>query len=187
LQEISYNQLNDFSRRKDHQEFLHKLLTSKDSFIRKKIIDQNLAYLNNRLNHYLEKLGLPHEVRFLNDLSVEITELGREFDFDNLSRGERNKLIFGLSFAFRDVWESLNNSINLFFIDELIDSGFDQIGVENTLCVLKAMGRDRLKDVFLISHREELLSRVSKVMLVRKEGGFTTFSNDLEEIENIEI
>jgi DNA repair exonuclease SbcCD ATPase subunit len=187
LQEISYDQLNTFSKKRDHQEFLHKLLTSKDSFIRKKIIDQNLAYLNVRLNHYLEKLGLPHEVRFLNDLSVEITELGREFDFDNLSRGERNRLIFGLSFAFRDVWESLNTSINLFFIDELIDSGFDQIGVENTLGVLKAMGRDRLKDVFLISHREELLSRVSKVMLVRKEGGFTTFSGDLEEIENLEI
>jgi len=36
---------------------------------------------------------------FRNDLQVEITELGRELDFDNLSRGERNRLILGLSFA----------------------------------------------------------------------------------------
>lgn len=187
LQEISYDNLNYLTKKREHQEFLWKLLTSKESFIRKKIIDQNLAYLNHRLNYYLEKLGLPHEVRFLNDLSVEITELGREYDFDNLSRGEKNRLILGLSFAFRDVWESLNDAMNLIFIDELIDSGLDQIGVEASLGVLKTMGRDRSKDIFLISHREELLSRVSKVMLVKKENGFTTFSDDIEDTNNMEV
>ena len=30
-----------------------------------------------------------------------------------------------MSFAFRDVWESLYQNINLLFIDELIDSGMD--------------------------------------------------------------
>lgn len=177
LQQISFDHLNNLNSKREHQEFLWKLLTNKDSFIRKKIIDQNLYYLNKRLNHYLEKLGLVHEVRFLNDLSVEITELGREFDFDNLSRGERNRLILGLSFAFRDVWESLNTSINLLCIDELIDSGMDQLGVESSLAVLKNMSRERGKDIFLISHREELMSRVSKLLMVRKEAGFSTFLN----------
>lgn len=186
IQKISYDKLNYLSKKREHQEFLWKLLTSKDSFIRKKIIDQNLSYLNHRLNHYLEKLGLPHEVKFLNDLSVEISELGREYDFDNLSRGEKNRLILGLSFAFRDVWESLNESMNLLFIDELIDSGLDQVGVEASLSVLKSMGRDRNKDIFLISHREELLSRVSSVMLVKKENGFTTFSEDADDSATIE-
>ncbi len=187
LQEISYDQVNYLTRLREHQEFLWKLLTNKESFIRKKIIDQNILYLNHRLNYYLEKLGLAHEVRFLNDLSVEITELGREYDFDNLSRGEKNRLILGLSFAFRDIWESLNTPINLLFIDELIDSGLDQLGVEAALGVLKKMGRDQGKDVFLISHREELLSRVSKVMLVKKENGFTAFADDVEETTNLEI
>ncbi|NJO58791.1 MAG: hypothetical protein HC836_10715 [Richelia sp. RM2_1_2] len=187
ITEISYEHLNALVRRREHQEFLWKLLTNKDSFIRKKIIDQNLSYLNHRLNHYLERLGLPHEVKFLNDLSVEISELGRDYDFDNLSRGEKNRLILGLSFAFRDIWESLNVPINLLFIDELIDSGLDQIGVESSLTVLKSMGRDRGKDIFLISHREELLSRVSKVMLVRKENGFTSFSEDVEDVSKLEV
>jgi len=102
------------------------------------------------------------------------------FDFDNLSRGEKNRLILGLSFAFRDVWESLNDSVNLLFIDELIDSGTDQIGVENALAVLKNMSRERNKDIFLISHREELQSRVSKILLVKKESGFTNFDFDIE-------
>ena len=39
-------------------------------------------------------------------MTVEITEHGRDLDFDNLSRGERNRLILGLSFSFRDIFES---------------------------------------------------------------------------------
>ncbi len=165
---------------KEHQEFLLKLLTNKDSFIRKKIIDQNLAYLNNRLTYYLDKVGLPHSVVFQNDLSVEITQLGQDLDFDNLSRGERNRLILGLSWAFRDVWESLYQNINLLFIDELIDSGMDAAGVEGSLGILKKMGRERSKNIYLISHRDELIGRVNNVLKVIKENGFTSYSNDIE-------
>jgi DNA repair exonuclease SbcCD ATPase subunit len=183
LQEIDWNAVNTLTNLKEHQEFLLKLLTNKDSFIRKKIIDQNLAYLNNRLTYYLDKLGLPHQVKFLNDLSVEITQLGQDLDFDNLSRGERNRLILGMSWSFRDVWESLYQGINLLFIDELIDSGMDTAGVENSLAVLKKMGRERQKNVFLISHKDELVGRVNHVMKVVKENGFTNYENDIDIIE----
>lgn len=176
LQTISFDKINEYTRLVDHQKFLLDLLTSKDSFVRKKIIDQNLSYLNARLTHYLDKIGLPHQVIFLNDLSVEITELGRELDFDNLSRGERNRLILGLSFAFRDVWESLYRPINTLFIDELIDSGLDSIGVENSMAILKDMSRNRNKSVWLVSHREELAGRVPSVLKVVKENGFTTYN-----------
>ena len=183
IQEIDWGPVNDLTSYKEHQEFLLKLLTNKDSFIRKKIIDQNLAYLNNRLTYYLDKLGLPHQVTFQNDLAVEITQLGQDLDFDNLSRGERNRLILGMSFAFRDVWESLYQNINLLFIDELIDSGMDTAGVENALSVIKKMGREREKNVYLISHKDELIGRVNHVMRVIKENGFTSYENDIEIIE----
>jgi DNA repair exonuclease SbcCD ATPase subunit len=180
LQDVSWDSVNSLNLMKEHQEFLLKLLTSKDSFIRKKIIDQNLAYLNNRLTYYLDKVGLPHTVVFQNDLTVEITQLGQDLDFDNLSRGERNRLILGLSWAFRDVWESLYQNINLLFIDELIDSGMDANGVENSLSVLKKMGRERNKNIYLISHRDELVGRVNNVLKVIKENGFTSYANDIE-------
>ncbi len=183
MQELDYSAINDLTTFKDHQEFLLKLLTNKDSFIRKKIIDQNLAYLNNRLTYYLDKLGLPHQVVFQNDLNVEITQLGQDLDFDNLSRGERNRLILGMSFAFRDVWESLYQNINLLFIDEMIDSGMDTAGVEGALAVLKKMGRERSKNVFLISHKDELIGRVNHLMKVVKENGFTSYENDIEIVE----
>ena len=178
--EISWDTVNELSSLKEHQEFLAKLLTNKDSFIRKKIIDQNLAYLNNRLTYYLDKMGLPHTVVFQNDLTVEITQLGQDLDFDNLSRGERNRLILGLSWAFRDVWESLYQGLNLLFVDELIDNGLDASGVESALSVLKKMARERKKNIFLISHKDELIGRVNNVLKVIKENGFTSYATDLE-------
>jgi len=176
LQVTNFDMINSLTKTMDHQKFLLELLTSKDSFVRKKIIDQNLAFLNARLTHYLDKIGLPHQVVFQNDLNVEITELGRELDFDNLSRGERNRLILGLSFAFRDVWENLYKPVNTLFIDELIDSGLDTMGVENAIAILKDMSRRRQKSIWLVSHREELAGRVPSVLKVVKTGGFTEYS-----------
>ena len=184
IQEVNYDTVNTMQKLKEHEEFLYKLLTNKDSFIRKKIIDQNLTFLNNRLTHYLDQLGLPHLVTFKNDLSVEITQLGQDLDFDNLSRGERNRLILGMSFAFRDVWENLYQNINLLFLDELIDSGMDTAGVESALAILKKMSRERAKNIFLISHKDELIGRVNNVLRVVKENGFTQYANDVETYEH---
>jgi len=180
LQVVSYDTLNELTRVQDHQDFLLKLLTSKDSFVRKKIIDQNLSYLNARLTHYLDRIGLPHTVKFQNDLTVSIEELGRELDFDNLSRGERNRLILSMSWAFRDVWESLYSPINLLFIDELIDNGLDTQGVENALASLKKMSRERHKSIWLVSHRDELAGRVENILKVVKENGFTSYNTDVD-------
>ena len=180
IQEIKFDEINKLNRLMEHQKFLLDILSSKDSFVRKKIIDQNLSYLNSRLTNYLDKIGLPHQVVFKNDLTVEITELGRELDFGNLSRGEANRLILGLSFAFRDVWENLYTPINTLFIDELIDSGLDTMGVENSIAILKDMSRRRNKSIWLVSHREELAGRVPNILKVIKEGGYTSYSSTVE-------
>ena len=180
LQVVSYDALNELTRLQEHQDFLLKLLTSKDSFVRKKIIEQNLSYLNQRLTYYLDRVGLPHTVVFQNDLTVSIEELGRELDFDNLSRGERNRLILSMSWAFRDVFESLYQPINLLFIDEMIDNGLDTQGVENALALLKHMSRERHKSIWLVSHRDELAGRVENILKVVKEGGFTSYNTDVE-------
>ena len=180
IQKVDFTRANELEDLYRHQEFLYKLLTAKDSFLRTKIIEQNLTYLNQRLAVYLSKVKLPHTVVFQSDLTVQIEELGRELDFDNLSRGERNRLILSLSWAFRDVWEGLYQQINLLFIDELIDAGMDTSGVEAAMAVLKDMARTQNKNIFLISHKDELVSRVNSVLKVIKENGFTNYSNDVD-------
>jgi DNA repair exonuclease SbcCD ATPase subunit len=177
LQSIDYEKVNNLNKLIDHQKFLQELLTNKDSFVRKHIIDQNLSYLNNRMSEYLNAIGLPHQVVFQNDLSVEISEFGRELDYDNLSRGESNRVILALSFAFRDVYENLFHSINSLFIDELIDSGMDTVGVENSLGILKDMSYHQRRGIWLVSHKEELINRVPNVLRVVKSGGFTSYSS----------
>lgn len=181
MQDVTYDYLNELVRLKEHQDFLLKLLTDKNSFIRKKIIDQNLSYLNVRLNSYLDKIQLPHEVAFQSDLSVEITRLGKEYDFAQLSNGEQNRVVLALAWAFRDVWETMNKPLNLLMIDELVDSGMDSKGMDLALEILKKNARERGKNIFLISHKDELTSRVPRVLLVQYENNFTTFVTDTEQ------
>lgn len=174
--EVSYDKLHEYEERLKHEEFLSKLLTSKDSFIRKRIIDSNINSLNHRLSHYLDKLRLPYHVEFKNDLSVDISLLGRDYDFEQLSRGEMNRVIISMSWAFRDIWENLNSPINLLMIDEMLDSGIDGQGVEAAVEILDMMVNERKKDVFLISHKEELMGRVNNIIKVTKQNSFASFT-----------
>ena len=111
-------------------------------------------------------------------MSVEITQLGQDLDFDNLSRGERNRVIISLSLAFRDVWESLYQKVNILMIDELLDNGLDAAGVDCSLSILKNKTRTSKSNIWLISHREDLISRVNSIFKVVKENGFTRFESD---------
>ena len=180
LEPLDYETLNELGTLKDHQEFLLKLLVNKDSFIRKRIVDQNLGYLNHRLGEYLTSLNLPHAVRFSNDLGVEISYMGQDFDFAQLSRGESTRVILSLSWAFRDIFENSNDSLSFMAVDELLDSGLDASGLEKAIECLKKMARDRGKNVMLISHREELAARCSQTLTVVKEDGFSRFDFDYE-------
>jgi energy-coupling factor transporter ATP-binding protein EcfA2 len=65
----------------------------------------------------------------------------------------------------------------------MIDSGMDANGVDNALGILKKMSREQNKNIFLISHRDELVGRVNNILQVVKENGFTTFSTDVEMVE----
>ena len=68
----------------------------------------------------------------------------------------------------------------MLLIDELIDNGLDANGVENAISILKNMARERKKNIFLISHKDELVSRVNSVLKVVKENGFTNYANDVD-------
>jgi ABC-type lipoprotein export system ATPase subunit len=56
----------------------------------------------------------------------------------------------------------------------------DTSGVEAAMAVLKDMARTQQKNIFLISHKDELISRVNSVLKVVKENGFTNYANDVE-------
>lgn len=172
IKKISYEELDILRKDVEHQQFLLKLLTDKNSFIRRKIINRTIPFLNNRLIYYTKELGLPHVVKFDDDMSCVVSEYGRELDFGNLSSGEKKRVNLSLSLAFRDVLHHLHSKVNCLFIDE-IDASLDSYGVESVFKLLKQKTRDEGLGLWIISHRPEAIGRFDRSIIIRKENGFS--------------
>lgn len=174
LQIINYDEYNRLEKLADHQDYLFKLLMNKDSFVRRRIIEQNITFLNARLQYWIDKSGSEHTVEFMNDLSVDINLNGQSYDFKQLSRGERTRVNISLSLAFRDTYEALNQSINLIVVDEMIDVGLDPSGVLQIWNIFNDIAALMSKNVYVISHREELIQKVEHILKIVKEDSFST-------------
>jgi hypothetical protein len=171
VQSVSYEKLDVLKKDVEHQAFLLKLLTDKNSFIRRNIINRTIPFLNSRLNFYTKELGLPHIVKFDDDMGCVVSEFGRELDFGNLSSGEKKRVNMALSMAFRDVLHQLHARVNCLFVDE-IDASLDGNGVEAVFKLLKSKSRDDGLGVWIISHRPEATGRFDRTIIIRKENGF---------------
>jgi hypothetical protein len=172
VKKANHEELDVLKKELEHQAFLLRLLTDKNSFIRRKIINRTIPFLNNRLIHYTKELGLPHVVKFDDDMSCTVSEYGRELDFGNLSSGEKKRVNLSLSLAFRDVLHHLHSRVNCLFIDE-IDASLDGPGVESVFRLLKQKSRDEGLGLWIISHRPEAVGRFDRSLIVRKENGFS--------------
>lgn len=174
LQVVNYDLYNEMEKLATHQDFLVKLLLNKDSYIRKMIIEQNISFLNTRLQFYIEQCDSEHSVKFMNDLSVEITLNDQLYDYKQLSRGERTRVNIALSLAFRDTYESLYQTINIIYVDEVLDQGLDSSGISRIWTIFKDLSVINNKNIFIISHREELLSKTDNILKIVKEDGFSS-------------
>ena len=154
----------------EHQEVLLKLLSSPTSFIRKNILDKSLEFLNAKIKHYLIKMGSLHSVELNNDMSINISSMG--LDYNYVSTGEMSRISFALNFAFRDVWEALNNTrINLYMFDEVLDkSGLDTSGKRDIVECLSSIN-DR--NLLVVSHDEIIKSSTMDILTIVKEQGFS--------------
>lgn len=173
LDEINREAVNELKDTLDHQKFLLKLLTKKDSFVRKALLNKNIPYLNQRLAHYLAELGLPHSVEFTHEMTASISQFGRPMDFGNLSNGQRARVNIALSFAFRDVLQSMHDRINVCLLDEVLDVGMDAIGVQSAARMLKRKARDEKTSIYIISHRDEIDSAFDRKMTIQLSKGFS--------------
>ncbi len=178
LEDINYDKINELTERVEHMRFLYKILTKKDSFVRKVLLNKNLPFLNQRLQEYLTNLGLSHQVEFTHEMTASITQFGREMDFGNLSNGQRARVNLALSFAFRDVLQNLHDFINICMLDEVLDVGLDGPGVTAAARMLKRKARDESLSLYIISHRDEIDSAFDNTMMVQMSEGFSTISEE---------
>ena len=169
----SFDTINDLSTLNEHQQFLLKLLTKKDSFLRKALLHRNIPLLNSRMAVYLEQMGLPHAVEFTPSLTANITQFGRELSFGSLSNGQKARINFALSLAFGDLLQEIHQKINIQLFDEVLDIGLCPHGVAAASRVLKHKARDEGLSVFIITHRDELANAFDNQLIVRMVDGFS--------------
>lgn len=170
---VESDKIDSIKRLIEHKQFLLKLLINKDSFIRRRIINKTIPFLNTRINEYTAILGLPHIVKFDADLSCSVSEFGRELDFGNLSAGEKRRVNTGMALAFRDVLHHLHAKTNLLLIDEL-DGQLDDVGLNGIVRTIKEKSRDDGLAIFVISHHPMVVGRLDRVLSITKEHGFST-------------
>lgn len=173
LQPVDYTEMNKMTLLLEHQKFLMKLLTKRDSFVRKALLNKNLPYLNAKLQQNLADLGLTHKVEFTHELTAKISQFGRELDFGNLSNGQQARVNIALSFAFRDVLQAMHNRVNICMLDEVLDVGLDAVGVQSAAKMIKRKARDEKLSLYIISHRDEIDSFFDKTLVVQMNKGFS--------------
>jgi ABC-type lipoprotein export system ATPase subunit len=176
LPETKEKELDELSKLMEHQDFLVKLLTKKDSFIRKSLLQKNLPLLNTRLKIYLEKMGLPHKVSFMENMSAQIKQFDTELEYNQLSSGQKARINLALCFAFRDVLQYRHGSVNFCMLDECLDVGLGNTGVLLAAKLIKEIADEQKLSLFVISHRDEASAMFARRLEIEYRNGFSTIT-----------
>lgn len=177
LEKINYDDINELTTEIEHQKFLLKLLTKKDSFVRRDLLNNYIPYLNIRLQHYLTELGLPHKVEFTHEMTAKISQFGRPLDFGNLSAGQKARVNLSLSVAFSDVLQKLHGTVNICLLDEVLDIGLDSNGIRAAAKLLKVKAKDDDISMYIISHRDEVENMFDHNLIIQMSKGFSHIQN----------
>lgn len=157
----------------EHQQFLVKLLTKKDSFVRKVLLQKSVPFMNTRLRYYLDKLGLQHKVGFQEDLTVKISQFGNTIGFGNLSSGQKARINLGLAFTFRDMLQARFGKLKFCILDECLDVGLGTVGVQLAAKMIKSVASEEKLSMFIISHRDEIANMFDRKLVVELRGGMS--------------
>lgn len=153
-----------------HCGYLVKLLTDSKSFVRRRILDNYVPYINKRIVEYSRQMGLTHICELKSDLSMEILYMNRNVSYSLMSRGEKLRLNISTTMAFRDAISLLGKGCNIALVDEFLDSALDGYGIRTGTKFITECA----KNVFLITHREDLADIAPAKLTVVKQNGFSS-------------
>jgi len=144
----------------------------KDNGIKSSVVKQYITKMNQLINQYLETMSLG--VSFSMDESFNATILSRHCDersYESFSAGERARMDIAILFTWRDI-ARIKNSLkcNILFIDEAFDERLDTDGLESFINLLSELPET---NVFMISHRHEVVDKFHSNIRVTKQGNFS--------------
>lgn len=144
-----------------------------DKGIKANIIDMYIGFLNDRINYYLDRLGL--FMLFSMDRNFkEVLRKDHRFEcsYNNLSEGEKQRVDLAIMFAFRDVAKNKNYaSFNVLFLDDMTGH-IDDEGVDKVLDMIEHEQDDTI--TVMINHDCEKYQHIfDKVIKFGKKNNFT--------------
>lgn len=136
-----------------------------------------LPILNNKINHYLKKFELPITFEF-NQYMEETIKTGKfEQDYNQFSGGERCRIDMAILLSFFDISKIISNwSCSILLIDEVLDAGVDQSGIEQFISTLYNIVSEENGDlgIYLISHKlSDLQVNFNEIIEIEKKSLFS--------------
>ena len=94
------------------------------------------------------------------------------FSYSSFSEGEKMRIALALLFTWREVARFKNSAnTNLLIMDEVFDSSLDGFGTDEFIKIFKYVVKDA--NVFVISHKADMLDKFNTVIEFTKKGGFS--------------
>jgi DNA repair exonuclease SbcCD ATPase subunit len=146
----------------------------KDNGLKAKIIKQFLPLINKTVNHNLEIMNANYSFVLDEEFNETIKSRYRDnFSYGSFSNGQRMRINLSLLLTWRKLAESKNTiSSNLLILDEVLDGSLDKEGIDSLFNIFHDMSKSNL---FVISHRPEIVDRFDKVINVSLKGNFSSY------------
>ena len=155
----------------NYHDFSYSLL--KDGGVKSKIIKKYLPLINQQVNRYLQMMDF--YINFTLDEEFNETvqsPIHDNFSYASFSEGEKMRIDLALLFTWREVARYKNSvNTNLLIMDEVFDSSLDGYGTEEFLKIIRFVVKDA--NVFVISHKADMLDKFSTVVEFTKKAGFS--------------
>jgi DNA repair exonuclease SbcCD ATPase subunit len=146
-----------------------------DEGIKRTVIGTFVPVLNKAIDRNLKVFDLPFSIEFDDSLNYKFCNgYGSAPVYDGLSQGQKRKLHFSISMAFRDFVSMVGDfKINMLFLDEVLDISVDDVGLENMVSVLKSKNLE-IPSIYVMTHRGETFQNEwNHVVEVMHDGRFS--------------
>ena len=166
-----FGQLAEKNEDINYNDFAYSLL--KDGGVKGRIIKKYLPLINQQVNRYLQMMDF--YINFYLDEEFNETiqnPIHDRFSYASFSEGEKMRIDLALLFTWREVARFKNSTnTNILIMDEVFDSSLDGFGTDEFIKIIKYVVKDA--NVFVISHKQDMLDKFTSVIEFTKKGGFS--------------
>jgi DNA repair exonuclease SbcCD ATPase subunit len=152
-----------------------------DDGLKKEIVSYFVPQINKLVNKFLDAMGFFVLFELDENFFETIKSRHRDiFSYESFSEGQKQRIDMALLFAWREI-ALLRNSVksNLLILDEVFDKSLDDEGHQNLMKILETLGEDKKNNIFVISHKEELIGAFPDTIEFVYNGNFSEIAQQI--------